>query len=48
MQNEVKPAREEFARASQLDCNKRKNIAGVLALAAVMYNAKQYKDALQM
>ncbi len=47
-QNEMKPAREEFMRASQLDNNKRKNVVGHLALAAVMYNAKQYREALQL
>ena len=47
LQNEVANARQEFLRATKLLNNKRRNVVGLLALAAVMYNQQQYKDALQ-
>lgn len=48
VQNELATARQEFVKASQRKNNQRKNVAGFLALAALMYNQQQYKDALQM
>ena len=47
LQNDIPAARQDFLRATQLRNNKRRNIVGHLALAAVMYNQKQYKEALQ-
>ena len=47
VQNDIPAARQDFLRATQLRNNKRRNIVGHLALAAVMYNQKQYKEALQ-
>jgi hypothetical protein len=41
-------ARKEFTRASGMFNNKGRNVAGHLALAALLYHQKDYKDALQL
>jgi hypothetical protein len=46
LQNEAAQARQEFTKAcSQLN-NGKTNVIGLLALALMLYQQKQYKDAL--
>ncbi len=46
--HDLPTARQEFQRASQLPNNKRRNVVGHLALAALLYNTSMYKEALQL
>lgn len=46
-QGDVSAARHEFTRSTEQLNNGRPNIAGHLALAGLLFNAKQYKEALK-